>query len=329
MKIVITGAGGFLGGHLHKRLVEDGHKVYGVDIKHHDDWWQRANAMTHRQDLRWPNSVTTSIMREADEVYHLACDMGGRGYIDTHEADCAMNAALDLAVLKCAVEARVKRFFYASSACVYPVELQGKVYGATSGGFLNEAMADPPWHPDDMYGHAKLFGELSCAAFAADYGLHVRIGRFHGVYGSHGDWSGGREKAPAALMRKVAEAKRDAEDGGKPVVVVWGDGTATRTFMHVDDAVEGMIRLMRSGVQTPMNLGSAESVSVTDLLTTIAEVAGLDRFDVRHVDGPVGVDHRASDNSLIRRFLKWEPGIELREGIKRTYPWIEEQVRKQ
>lgn len=330
MKAVVTGAGGFIGGHLAARLAADanpGDRIVGIDIKPHEEWWQRpVRTLTMRRDLRISDPSVVRAMEGADECYHLACDMGGRGWIDSQEEACAMNAMLDLQVIKAARDAGVKRVFYASTACVYHEAYQGWEERAVFS--LREEMIEAMggFRPDGMYGLAKLYGEKSCAAFTD---LDTRIGRFHGVFGPHGSWNDGREKAPAALMRKVATQvmqRRRGDGSAAPDIEVWGDGKQTRSFMHVDDAVEGMIRLMRSDVKAPVNLGSEETVTMDEMVRTIAGIAGLDNLSIRHVEGPVGVTARTSDNTLIRQVLGWAPSISLEEGIRRTYPWIAEQV---
>lgn len=323
MRIAVTGAGGAIGGHLVNRLIGMGHDVVGVDIKPMLKWWQlNPNARSLVSDLR---EIGNWGIVACDQIYHLAADFGGRAYIDNNEAACAVNTIMDLNMLRaCLGTDKAPRVFYASTACVYPTQLQESGLSPC----LAESDVGPPYTPDGLYGHYKLYGELCCEAFVKEHGLDVRIGRLHGVYGAEGSWNDGREKAPMALMRKVAMAKIAAEQGRSEPIQIWGDGDQTRTFMHVDDAVDGMIRIMNHETPTPpLNLGSEEIVSMKELAETIVDVAGFETPKYEFVTGPVGVYARASYNFQINRTLKWCPTITLRDGIERTYPWVEHQAR--
>jgi GDP-D-mannose 3',5'-epimerase len=316
VRIAITGAGGFLAGHLAKRLRADGHNVVGIDIKPLEQWWQASvDYAWHGIDIRGFR-LNANPFRGLDRIYHLACDMGGRGYIEAHESACAMNAMLDTMVLHLAAVAGVPRLFYASSACIYPAGAQR----ARKSVPLFEQLGDPPWEPDGMYGFEKLFGELAAQAFAKEHGLEVRIGRYHGIFGSHGSWNDGREKAPAAMMRKAIHSARTGS-----VIDVWGVGDQRRTFLHVDDAVEATVLLMESECSAPLNIGSEEVVTINELAGMCAEIVGA-KGPIVHSIGPEGPHSRASDNALIRKVLGWAPKLTLREGLALTIPWIADQM---
>lgn len=312
MRVLVTGAGGFIGGHLVKHLVcNDGHTVVGVDIKPIEQWWQPGVHNIHEADLRKPNNLIA--LGTFDVCYHLACNMGGRGFIDSHESACAMNAAMDMHVFDQCVRAGVKRVFYASTACVYPVGYQEQGDSVA----LAEHMAEPPWNPDGVYGAQKLFSEVAAAAYARDYPeTQFRIGRFHGVFGPHGSWNDATEKAPAALMRKAIQSKIDGEP-----MEVWGDGSARRSFLYVDEAVEGMVRLMESDCDTPLNIGSDVSVTIREVAEVCQLIAGA-TAPIRFVDGPVGPHSRNSDNTLIRERLGWAPKTDLAAGLNALHDWM-------
>lgn len=322
MRVAVSGAAGHIGGHLVNKLIGTGHDVVAVDIKPLKQWWQlNPNARNLVADLR---EIGNWGIVACDQIYHLAADFGGRGYIDANEAACAVNTVMDLNMLRAVLGAeKPPRVFYASTACVYPTGLQDDGLSP----LLAESDVGPPYTPDGLYGHYKLFSELACKAFVAEHGLDIRVGRLHGVFGAYGSWNDGREKAPMALMRKVALAKIAHEQGGSKPVEIWGDGRQTRTFMHVDDAVDGMIRIMNHDTPTPpLNLGSEEIVSIKEMAGMICDIAGVEPA-FRYVDGPVGVYARASYNLQINRVLKWAPSIDLRDGLERTYGWVEHQVR--
>ncbi|MBI4819774.1 MAG: NAD-dependent epimerase/dehydratase family protein [Deltaproteobacteria bacterium] len=315
-KVLVCGAGGFVGGHLASRLRSDGLFVRGVDLKHHEYAPPDQLDEFVIADLRVADECVR-ITEGIDEVYQLAADMGGAGYLFTgeHDADVMRNSSLiNLNMAEACRVNRVARVFYSSSACVYPAHNQSDRENPV----CTESSAYPA-DPDSEYGWEKLFSERLYQSYARNYAMEVRIARFHNVFGPLGTFRGGREKAPAALCRKVAEA-RDGDE-----IEVWGDGEQTRSFLFVDECVEGVARLMRSSFAGPVNIGSAEMVSINQLASMIMDIAGK-RLTLRHVPGPQGVRGRTSDNRLIREKLGWAPSGSLREGLRKTYQWIVSQT---
>jgi GDP-D-mannose 3', 5'-epimerase len=317
---VVMGAGGFIGGHLCKRLLHDGYIVRAVDIKPMNEWFQTHYTPTYvfhgLADVGRASTAET-MTEGADEVYNLAADMGGMGFITGHKLDCMLSVRASTEVLMACVKNGVPRYFYSSSACVYPDYRQNEL------DILPLAEQDAyPAMPEDGYGWEKLFSERMARHVRDESDVETRIARYHNSYGAHGSWDGGREKAPAALMRKVAIAQiTDSK-----YVQIWGDGLAKRSYMHVDDCVEGTLRVMRGEYTEPLNVGSDETVSVYQLLQTICDVAGH-QVTAISTDGPQGVRARTSDNTLIKKIYDWSPQISLAEGIAKTYPWIYDQVR--
>lgn len=311
-RALVCGAGGFIGGHLVERLKADGYWVRGVDIKF-PEFRETAANQFRLLDLRDYEHAMEAVW-EVDEVYQLAADMGGMGFISSAECKIMRNNALINAnVLDAAAhEGRVAQYFFSSSVCVYRDMLPGEPPMAEDGAY--------PAMPDNEYGWEKLYAERMALAYERRYPIKVRIARFQNTYGPYGTWDGGREKAPAAMCRKVAQA----EDGGE--VEVWGDGTAIRNYTYVDDLVDGIVRLMRSDLEGPVNIGSPEYVTVDELVNVVARVAGK-RVTIQHVDGPVGVKSRNFSSERIRE-IGWEPQWTLERGIGATYPWIAEQVAK-
>ncbi len=315
-RILVTGAGGFIGHHLAKYLKARGHWVRGVDIKLPEFEGTHADEFELLDLRRWDACLQAT--RGVDEVYALAADMGGMGFISAHHAEILHNNSLiNLHTLEAARVNGVGRYLYTSSACIYPEYLQEDADVTP----LKENDAYPAL-PQDAYGWEKLVSERLCLHYAEDYGMETRIVRFHNIFGPLGTWDGGREKAPAAMCRKVAIAKLT----GNHTIEVWGDGEQTRSFCYIDDCVEGLHRLMKSDFQEPLNLGQDRMVTINELLELVAGVAGIE-VARKHVEGPQGVRGRNSDNTLLRETLGWEPTVSLEEGLGHTYQWIEEQVR--
>lgn len=316
MRILVGGAGGFIGGHLVKRLLDDGHEVDAADIKPIEEWHQIHDTENHVRDLRDPGACRRSMI-EIDRVYDLAADMGGMGFIETHKLDCSLSVLISTNMLRAAAENEVERFLFTSSACVYPGYRQDRP-DITA---LCESDAYPA-DPEDGYGWEKLFSERLCRHFGEETQTETRIARFHNVYGINGTYQGGREKAPAAICRKVAEAKL----AGDHRITIWGDGEQTRSFCYIDDAVEGLVRLMSSDFADPLNIGSSEVVSINELVSIAEEIAGVSLERSYDLTAPQGVRGRSSENTLCRKVLDWEPSLSLREGMTRLYRWIEEMV---
>jgi nucleoside-diphosphate-sugar epimerase len=315
MKALVSGGGGFIGSHLVKRLKSEGYWVRAVDLKRPEFSDSAADEMVIG-DVRDVN-VARDAVADIDEAYQLAADMGGAGYIFTgdHDAEVMHNSAtINLNIVEAAHRAGVKKIFYSSSACMYPEYNQRDPENPN----CTEDSAYPA-APDSEYGWEKLFSERLYLSYARNYGMHVRIARFHNIFGPEGTWAGGREKAPAAMCRKIAEV----EDGGE--IVIWGDGNQTRSFLYIDECVEGVRRLMKSDFTGPVNIGSSEMVSINKLVDLVAEIAGKS-VKVRHIAGPTGVRGRNSDNTLIQAKLGWSPRASLVSGLERTYEWINQQV---
>src|SRR5262245_33922233 len=309
--IVITGAGGFIGGHLVSRFLKAGGcRMRAVDIKPLDEWYQVHRGVENfagplKGDAR-DYKVCRNVCRGADEVYQLAADMGGMGFIENNKALCMLSVLTNTHMLLAAQEAGVKRFFYSSSACVYNADKQSDA-SVTA---LRESDAYPAL-PEDGYGWEKLFSERMCRHFREDFGLQTRVARFHNVYGPFGTWEGGREKAPAAICRKVIAAVVS----GKHEIEIWGDGTQTRSFMYIDDCLKGMDRIMETEILEPINLGSSELVTINQLVDIAEGIAGIKLKRRYNLGAPRGVAGRNSDNALIRKYLGWEPDTRLKAGM--------------
>ncbi len=317
-KVLVCGAGGFIGGHLVNTLFAEGAaSVRAVDIKPFDEWYQvNAAADSRKLDLQLREACMEAA-EGMDAVFQLAADMGGMGFIENNKALCMLSVLTNTHMMLAARNAGVKRFFYSSSACVYNGDKQTN-QDVTA---LKEEDAYPAL-PEDGYGWEKLFSERMCRHFREDFGLETRVARFHNVYGPLGTWTGGREKAPAAISRKVLEAKHS----GKHEIEIWGDGHQTRSFMYIDDCTRGVVDIFQSDILEPINLGSSELVSINQLVDIAEDIAGVKLKRRYNLSAPKGVNGRNSDNTLIKKCLGWEPSIRLRDGMEKTMAWIEEQM---
>jgi nucleoside-diphosphate-sugar epimerase len=316
--LLVCGAGGFIGGHLVNKLFAEGAaSVRAVDVKPFDEWYQKNPAAENRiLDLQLRDSCMEAV-QGIDGVFQLAADMGGMGFIENNKALCMLTVLISTHMLVAAREAGVKRFFYSSSACVYNGDKQ-KDYEVVP---LKEEDAYPAM-PEDGYGWEKLFTERMCRHFREDFGLETRVARFHNVYGPLGTWNGGREKAPAAISRKVLEAKHS----GRHQIEIWGDGHQTRSFMYIDDCTKGIVDLFESDILEPLNLGSSELVTINQLVDIAEEIAGVKLKRNYDLTAPKGVNGRNSDNTLIEKLLGWEPSTRLRDGMEKTMAWIEQEM---
>lgn len=315
---VVVGGGGFIGGHLVKDLTARiDARVRAVDFAPLDQWHQVSrHAENLVLDLRRADACDEAL-DGATTVYNLAADMGGMGFIEANKARCMLSVLINTHMLESARRAEVERFFFSSSACVYALEKQQRTDVAP----LRERDAYPA-DPEDGYGWEKLFSERMCRHFSEDFGLRTRVARYHNVYGPFGTWTGGREKAPAAICRKVAEAKLS----GRHEIEIWGDGEQTRSFMYIDDCVKGTRMIMASGIEEPINLGSNELVTINGLVEIVEGIAGVELVRRYDLDAPKGVRGRNSDNTMIVERLAWEPSVSLQSGLERTYRWVYDEV---
>lgn len=313
---VVTGGGGFIGGHLVADLRRQGHPVRAVDGKPLSEWYQRFDDVENIvADLKL-KAACVMACRGADVVYQLAADMGGMGFIEHNKALCMLSVLTNTHMLQAALASGAQRFFYSSSACVYNADKQRSADVVP----LKEEDAYPAM-PEDGYGWEKLFSERMCRHFREDCGLLTRVARYHNVYGPYGTWEGGREKAPAAICRKVIEAKLS----GSSAITIWGSGQQTRSFMYIDDCIKGTQAIMASDIEEPINLGSSELVTIDGLVEIVEEIAGVQLKRSYDLGAPKGVNGRNSDNTRIRKLLGWEPTTSLREGLEKTYAWIYDQ----
>jgi GDP-D-mannose 3',5'-epimerase len=315
--VLVTGAGGFIGGHLVSSLLEQGFNVRAVDVKPFDMWYQvNVNALNESRDLSILEECKSSVVG-VDFIYNLAADMGGMGFIESHKADCMLTVLINTHMLMAAREANIERYFFSSSACVYSAVKQE----VTDLQPLRESDAYPAL-PEDGYGWEKLFSERMCRHFLEDFGLETRVARFHNVYGPFGTYDGGREKAPAAICRKIAIAKIS----GIKEIEIWGDGNQTRSFMYIDDCITGTQKIMNGENRDPVNLGSEEMVSINQLVSITEEIAGVKVNRKYNLTAPQGVRGRTSDNTMMRDIYNWEPKTSLITGMTKTYQWIYDEI---
>lgn len=317
--VLVAGGGGFIGGHLVADLLAQGKTVRSVDVKPFDEWYQvHPDAQNVQADVSLLENALAAT-DGAGEVFMLAADMGGMGFIENNKALCMLSVLTSTHMLQAAKANDVERYFYSSSACVYAADKQTD----TAVTALREADAYPAM-PEDGYGWEKLFSERMCRHFSEDYGMTTRVARYHNVYGPEGTWTGGREKAPAAVCRKIAEAVIT----GRHELDIWGDGEQTRSFMYIDDCVQGSQMILAGDFAEPINLGSSELVSINQLYTIVEEIAGIRCKRNYQLDAPQGVRGRNSDNTLIQEVYGWEPSITLADGMARTYAWVYDQVKR-
>ena len=315
-RILVAGGGGFIGGYLAKNLLERGYDVVVSDIKPFTEWYQLdERAQNHSVNME-DKATCYHLIDGCDEVYCLACNMGGMGFIENNRSLCMHSVLINTHMLMAAKDLGVKKYFYSSSACIYPDYRQVEADVVA----LKESDAYPAM-PEDGYGWEKLFSERLCKNYEEDFGFESRVFRFHNVYGPEGTWDGGREKAPAAICRKVIECI----EAGRLEVEIWGDGEQSRSFMYIDDCITGIDRLMESDCTDPLNLGRSELVTINQLLSIVEDIAGVEVKRTYNLDAPLGVRGRNSDNTLIKATLGWEPEVDLRTGMEKTYHWIKEQ----
>lgn len=316
---LVAGAGGFIGGALVSQLLKEGKEVRAVDVKPFVNWYQHHNeAQNLMLDLKFEQNCR-AVTQNVENVWNLAADMGGMGFIENHKADCMLSVLINTNLLLAAKQNKISKYFFSSSACVYPGYKQGDANVIP----LKEDDVYPA-DPEDGYGWEKLFSERMCRHFREDYGIQTRVARYHNVYGPFGTYTGGREKAPAAICRRLIEAKLS----GNHEIVIWGDGNQTRSFMYIDDCIRGSLTLMESNYKDPINIGSAEMVTINQLIDIVEEIAGIKVLRKYDLKAPQGVRGRSSDNTLFRSQFGWEPDTKLMVGMEETYRWIYDRVKE-
>jgi len=321
MKVLVAGAGGFIAGHLVKDLLRQGYEVIAADIKSFDKWYQKFDdAENHDNCNLQEKSLCYQLTKGVDRIYNLACNMGGMGFIESNQSACIENVLIQTHMMMAARDNNVKQVLYSSSACVYPTTLGEDIKDAKSQA-LKETDVFPAY-PNESYGWEKLFSELTTTHFGSDHGIDTRICRYHTVYGPNGTWRGGKEKVPAAICRKVAQAKIN----GKHEIEIWGDGKQTRSFMYVDDCVKGMDLIWEKGDKSPVNLGSDIMISIDDLVSATEKIAGIKLKRSYDKTAPQGVRGRNSDNTKIKNLTGWVPSIPLEVGLEKTYSWIYDEI---
>ena len=321
-KILIVGAGGFIGGHLVKRLLNNNNFIVAVDLKPKEYWFQDYESVENHYSLDMKEiSNCRKVTKDIDYVFNMACNMGGMGFIENNKAECMQSVLINTNLLISCKENKIKRYFFSSSACAYNKTKQQEV-------FIEGLKEDDayPADPEDGYGWEKLFSERMCRHFMEDYGISVRVARYHNIYGPYGTFDGGREKAPAALCRKVFNARKNNESK----IEVWGDGMQTRSFLYIDDCIEGTLKLFESNYSEPVNIGSDEQVSINQMIEIIEDISQTKKLErIYKLDKPKGVRGRSSNNDLVKKVLNWSFKVQLRDGLKKTYNWISEEMSKQ
>jgi GDP-D-mannose 3',5'-epimerase len=319
---LIVGGGGFIAGHLIKRLLEDGNNVIAADIKPEEYWFQTFNKVKNYSDMDMKDySNCLKVTKDVDYIFNMACNMGGMGFIENNKAECMLSVLINTNLLRACVQNNVKKYFFSSTACVYNMSKQDDVFVEA----LKEDEHVYPAMPEDGYGWEKLFSERMCRHFMEDFGLEVRVARYHNVYGPLGTYDGGREKAPAAICRKIASSVINNNDE----IEIWGDGKQTRSFLFIEDCIEGTIRLFNSNRSEPTNIGSDEQVSINQMTDIIEKISGIKQLKRKYLlDKPKGVRGRSSNNEIAIRALNWKYSISLEEGLKKTYQWIFSELKK-
>ena len=318
-KILVVGAGGFIGGHLVKKLLANGNKIVCCDIKPKEYWFQEFDETENHYAMDMKDILNCrKVSNGVNYVFNMACNMGGMGFIENNKAECMQSVLINTNLLVACNEHKVEKYFFSSSACAYNVDKQQQ-------SFIEGLKEDDayPANPEDGYGWEKLFSERMCRHFMEDYGIQVRIARYHNIYGPYGTYDGGREKAPAALCRKIIQAKKENTES----IDVWGDGEQTRTFLFIDECIEGTLKLFESDYSEPMNIGSDEQVSINQMIDIIREIAEIEKLNKNYqLDKPKGVRGRSSNNELIKKVLNWSYQMSLKEGLTKTYKWIENEM---